>query len=527
MILMIKKNNFNNIKIFLVLFLSSILISYTHYFDHLAIVNALLQNNDEIYLDKTNLFYLMQSSLSSFLFVIINFLLKIGLSIHLLNILLTFVPTLLNISGIFLICKFITSSNFLSFLISITTILLNKNFGNIDYPTLLFSWHTIGMFAFSLSTFIFGLLTLRNLLFAYLFCLLLLSIHLVVGLWMLGVMTIASYFFIKKKNFKKIGLIIFLLSIIIFFHLNGLINYTNDVSFEFNYKDYQEYLYYIEAHRTNYGNPDNMYFEYVFKSSILLCLIFFFVKFDFFNFNKNKMFFVTLSMSIIFSGIIFFLFKIFPQLFPEIAIRIIPPRFFLVHSIIGYPVITCVVYKFLNSLFINKTFNKNFSLQLVSLIIILHLIQKHDYIQTRFNNIRIIKEDIIKENLFWDKFRSLELNGYILTSNDLCYKTITYGNLPILFCFDQLDYIPYLPKLASPVKKITNKILGLSYDNLQYRNLGGIMDAEIKKSFENKIFNEWSILKKDLKFDTIIVPKDWHLDLNLILNDRYKVYIIE
>jgi len=516
----------NNVVIFFILALTSFLISYTYYFDHLAIVNTLVQYNDEIYRDKTNLFYLMQASVSSFLFVIINFLIKIGFSINFLNISLTFVPTLLNLSGVYLICKFITSSTFLSILISITAITLSKNFGDVDYPTLMFSWHTAGIFALSLSTFILGLLTLRNLQFAFLTCLLLLSVHLVVGLWMIGITALSSYFLIKKRNFKKIGFTIFILLVVLLFHGNSII--TTDIPFEFNQKDYDNYFYYIEAHRTNYGDSGNLYFDYTLKSFILLTLIFFYLKFDFSNIeNNNNLFFITISISIICSGIIFLVYKIFPQIFPDIAIRIIPARFVLIHSIVGYPIIISIIYKFLERFFINKKLNKNFSLQLISLIIIFYLFQQLHVIEKRFDNIKIIKENKIKENLFWNKVKNLKLRGYILTSNDLCHKTVTYTYIPILFCFDQLDYVPYLPKLATPVKKITRKILGISYNELKYKNLGGISESEIKKIFENKSSIEWNIIKKDSNLNTIIVPKDWNLDLSLILEDKYKVYRVE
>ena len=154
--------NINNIVIFFVLIFASIFISYTYYFDHLALVNTSMIYNDEIYKDKTNLFYLIQSNSLSFLFVIINFFIKIGFSINFINLLLTFIATLLNLSGIYLISKFITSSIFLSIFISITAIFLTKNFGDIDYPTLMFSWHTVGLFAYSLSTFILGLLCRKS-----------------------------------------------------------------------------------------------------------------------------------------------------------------------------------------------------------------------------------------------------------------------------------------------------------------------------------------------------------------------------
>ena len=105
-------NNVNAVVISLILVFGSFLISYTYYFDHFAIVNTSVLFNNEIYKDETNLFYLIQSNSPSFLFLIINFLIKIGFSINLINMSLTFIATLLNLSGVYLICKFITSSIF-------------------------------------------------------------------------------------------------------------------------------------------------------------------------------------------------------------------------------------------------------------------------------------------------------------------------------------------------------------------------------------------------------------------------------
>ena len=520
--------NVNNITIYFFLILFSIFISYTHYFDHLAIVNSLILSGDEIYKDKTNLFFLINSNSPSFLFLIINFFIKLGFTTHFMNILLTFIPTLLNLSGIYLISKFITSSIFLSILISVTAVVLVKNFGDIDYPTLMFSWHTVGLFAYSLSTFILGLLTLRNLLFATLTCLLLLSIHLVVGLWMFGIIVLSSYFFIKKKNLKIIGITIFVLLIVAFFYFYWFTNYASVIPFEFNEKDYNDYFYYVEAHRTNYGDLGNLYFNYVFKSLILLTLILFYLKFSISNIENNNNFFLkTSSVSIIFSGIIFFTYKIFPQIFPEIVIKVIPQRFFLIHSVIGYPIIISILYKFLEKFFIYKKFNKNFPFQLIAVIIILHLLIQFDTVKIRLDKIKIVNEDINKEHFFWKKVKDLKLNGYALTSNNLCNKTIINANFPILFCFHPLDYIAYFPKLASPTKIMINKILGISFVDLEYKNMSGISEVEIKIIYESKSLTEWGILKKDLNLSAVIVPNDWNLNLNLIIEDKYKVYKVE
>ena len=523
--------NIKNLSSFSIVFFlafSSFLISNTYYFDHYAVGNALMLNNSEIYKDKTNLFFLINSNSPSFLFIIVNFFIKIGFSTFFINQLLTFTATLLNLTGIYLISKFITSSTLFSIFISLTAVVLKKNFGNIDYPTLMFSAHTNGLIAYSLSTFILGLLTLRNLSLAFLFSIILLSVHLLIGLWVFGIIILISLITLKKKNKKKLILIIFGLSLVVLFYLYS---YTNNIEipFELDQKDYEDYFFYIEAHRTNGGNLNNMYFDYVFKSLILLALIILHSKYNLSDITNNNNFFLkTLSLSIILSGIIYFAYKCFPQIFPEIAVRTIPQRFFLIHSVIGYPIIISIIVKFLEKFFIHRKLNKNYSFQLISIILILHLIQHGDILKARIQNIQVIQNEKIEEQLFWKKFKDFNLDGYILTSNYLCNQTIIYAQKPILFCFEGLDYIPYLPKFASPTQKITQQILGISYSDVKQRNIGGISEIEVKEIYENKTIKEWKIIKNELNVGTIIVPKEWNLKIdNLIINSKYKVYIIE
>jgi hypothetical protein len=523
--------NIKNLSSFSVVFflaLSSFLISYTYYFDHYAVGNALILNNSQIYNDKTNLFFLINSNSPSFLFIIINFFIKIGFSTYFTNTLLTFISTLLNLSGIYLISKFITSSAFFSLLISLTAVVLQKNFGNIDYPTLMFSPHTNGLIAYSLCTFIFGLLTLRNLSFAILLSLLLLSIHLIIGLWIFGIIILTLIFTIEKKEIKQTLFIFSGLLIVFLFYVHSYTNYI-EIPFEFNQKDYDDYFLYIEAHRNNMGNLGNMYFDYVLKSLILLVFLILHLKYNSSNtINNNNLFLKIVCLSIIFSGIIYFAYKTLPQIFPEIAIRTIPQRFFLIHSIIGYPLIIAIISKFLEKFFIKRNLNKNYSFRLISIILVLHLIQQSDTLKLRFQNIQIIKNDKIEEQLFWSKFKDIYLDGYILTSNYLCNKTIIYAQKPLLFCFEGLDYIPYLPKFASPTQKITKQILGISYSDVKQRNIGGISEIEVKKIYENKTIKEWKIIKNELNVNTIVVPKEWNLKIdNLIINSKYKVYLIK
>ena len=519
-------NKFRSIVILLILITLSLTISYTYYFNHLAISQSSIIFNDDIYKDKTSLYFLIHNNTPSFLFVIINFFFKIGFSVNLINLTLTFISTFLYVSGIYLISKFITSSIILGLLISLTAIFLSKNLGDIDYPALIFHHHTAGVLSLSLSTFIFGLITLRNLSFAFLICLILSSIHLTVGIWMFGVLLFSSFVFEKNKNRINFLFIGITLSLVIIFYIYWFTNIFLDLPYEFNKKDYDEYFLNVEAHRTNYGNLNNFNLDYIFKTLFLIITILLYLKFTIKK-SENSFFYKTLLTSIILSGILYFSYKIFPKIFPEIIVQGMPNRFFLLHTVVGFPVILSIFYKFLERLFLYKKLNKNYSILLIVIIIIFHVIQQNDSLKARFENIKEIKKNKIEEKIFWSKVKSLKIKGYALTSNYLCEKTIIYSNLPILFCFESLDYIPTMPKLVSPVKKMQNEILGISFEDLEIKNIGGVNNNEIKTIFQNKDYEEWLTLKKNMDLDIIIVPKDWNLKLNLILDDKYKVYDIK
>ena len=503
------------------------IISYTYYFDHTALAISLVQNDSRIYEDKTNLFYLINKISPSILFNLISFSYKIGIEEVQINKFLTFITTFFSLCGIYLISKYLTSSTFFSLLISFACILLRKNFGDIDYPTLMFTEHTMGQTGQALCTLIFGLLTLKNLLYAYLFCVILLSIHSVLGIWMIGIISLTSILTFKRFNIKKILLISSLFLIVIFYYFNFLLTY-NEISYEFIEKDYEEFFFYIEAHRNNYGNLNTLHYGYIAQSLFLVILIIIFLRHDLYSSNKhNHLFLKTLSVSIIFSGFIYFTYKTFPYIFPDIIVKIIPQRFFLIHSIVGYSLTIILIYKFLE--YILKYFKYDYSLLLkfFSIIIIFHLFQQHESINNRFQNIKNIKDNLLKEQIFWEKINNLNLTGYVLSNNPTCNKVIIRTKLPILFCFYMLDNLSYFPNLIPPSKRITKDILGISFKDVKNRNLGGIIDAEIKTIYEKKNFEDWKNLNNKFFLDIIIVPKDWKLNIdNLLIDDLYKVYKI-
>ena len=82
--------------------------------------------------------------------------------------------------------------------------------------------------------------------------------------------------------------------------------------------------------------------------------------------------------------------------------------------------------------------------------------------------------------------------------------------------------------MVSQTQKMTEDILGISYSDVKYKNLGGISEIEIKETYENKEIAEWKTLKNKFNVNTLIVPKEWNLKLNnLLLDNKYKVYKID
>ena len=302
----------------------------------------------------------------------------------------------------------------------------------------------------------------------------------------------------------------------------------NEISYEFIEKDYKEFFFYIEAHRNNYGNLNIFHFNYITQSLFLVILIMIFLKYDRNSPSiHNNLFLKTLLVSIIFSSLIYFTYKIFPNIFPSYVVKIIPQRFFLTHSIIGYSLTILLIYKLLELILRYFKYDYSLLLKIFSIIVTLHLFQQHESVNSRFQNFKNIQDNLVKERIFWKKVNDLNLTGYVLSNNPTCNKVIIHTKLPILFCFYMLDNLSYFPNLITPSKKITHDILDISFKDVKNRNLGGIIDPEIKRIYEEKSFENWKDLNDKLFLNTVIVPNDWTLDIeNLLLDDLYKVYKI-
>ena len=111
---------------------------------------------------------------------------------------------------------------------------------------------------------------------------------------------------------------------------------------------------------------------------------------------------------------------------------------------------------------------------------------------------------------------------------DTCVKTIALAKKPLFFCPQSLDLIPYFPSAATTVKKIVEEVYNVPFDNPKVKHLGGILNDDLKPSFQNKSYNDWIYLKNQFNITSLIVPKTWQIKLKIFLsNDKYNFYIIQ
>ena len=517
--------NNNYIFFFLIIIISS-LVSFTYYFEQLALQSAFYISQLIKYPDQNNPFYLSTVNSPSVLFHIISAMLKIGVSHEIISKLILFLATLFNATGIFLISRYLTNSKSLSLLITFVLIFLRKNFGHIDYPTLMFTEHTNGMISLSLCTLIFGLITLRNLSVALFVNIILITIHPVMGLWMLMIISLSILLNnFQRKNIIQINNLLYYFLIFTFI-LMLYFYYVNDKSLPYDYDpiEYKIYFDYIEAHRTNYGYLKNLNWNYISKTLFLSFIILIYL---FKTNGDKKFFFQTVLLSIFLSFFLYLTYKYFSEIYPEIIIRTIPQRFFLTHSVIGYAIIISIAYKLLSIFFKKK--NYDVSYYLIFIILAFHLLQHHSAFTQRTN--MLLKNEIYiqDEKKFWsDAKKNFIPSGLGITSNNLCNNVTLYLKKPLLICFEFLDYIPYFPELAKPTRKIVKGILDLDYEEIPTKHLGGIVDNDLRQIFQRKSKIDWTKIKEEFNVSFLIFPNNWNINLRSHnLGSKYKIYILD
>ncbi len=526
----LNKENFFLILIGLISFFLSISYSINQH----ATDGGLVISNIVKYPDGFSIMKMYYYNLYSFLHQFSSFLLELNLSAINVSRLLLFFSTLFYFTGIYLTVKSVTKSVTLGFLIALTVLIFRKNFGNVDYPTLIFSDLTFSMMGLSIVTLIYGLIANKNLFLVGFFSFFLISIHPIIGSWTVSILFLS--FFIQKIIWKKLlvdknffygvalGLLIVVTSIT-FYYFNKI-----DVSFlNFNKEIYEIYMNLWESHRIkSEGFFQSLHYEYLIKSFFLILICFLFLKYIYIKNHLCQLMFIFILCSSIFSIFIYVFYKINPNLFPEILISINPTRFVLMHSVIGIPIIMSFFYLLFNKLLIKKKFNINYSFALILFILIF-------YSTSHYKNILIRIDDFNKNfssinysygtKEFWDFIKESKIDGHILTNNDLTSLLVTRNSLkPAFFQIGLMDMIPYFPKTAGHIKNIMEKVYDIPFNKPPTKNLLAVPDKMIKENFEKKSIDDWKKISEEFNINALIVPSGWVIKLNLEYKDKVYAY---
>jgi hypothetical protein len=475
-------------------------------------------------------------------------LLKINFSVDSISIILTFIIISFYTLGIFYLTLGITKSHNLALLLCLYTIINRLNFGDADYPVLFYAEHTFGAFSLSAFTFIVGLLANKNFKIAGLITSILLSSHVIVGLWTILLFIIIYFihiFFLKNKknNIKKetkkllLGFFIWLIPIILslFFFSNNLI----DKSY-FDLKDFDTYMSLWDHHR----NLTLIRYDYIYKTLFLLILIIIYSYY--FRQKENLIFILFILLSCLGSLVIHLFYKIVPNYYiPQFLISSMPTRLFVLHSVLGYPLIISIIFFILKHLNFRINLNlKNYKILFIvtTIIIILSLSFNSDNfshktknfytnkVEKRFLNFlnTLFKKNLNDDAFFWQKISEINTDGYFVTTWDSSGPALRYGRKPHIINTTFIDTIAYFPYQATETKLILENIYGISFEDPPIKFLAAIIDTWFKDIFEKRTSKKWNEISKKYNISGVIVPSDWNLSIeNKIESQNYTAYILE
>ena len=513
-----------------------------------------------------------------------TYLLKFGLSINLISKILIFFSTISYFTGIYLIIisiiKYINVYNkrLISFSFTFIAIfIIELNFGDVDYPAMIFTEHTFGIYSLALPTLIFGLLSNGNIFLAFFFAFILLLTHGVLGIWTLSILILNSLIYIfyhKKTYFVKnaflgciLGLALFLL--VLTFHINSSGQFKVFVFSEYDSNDLINWDILWETHRT----IREIDFLYLSKSIILMLIIIFFIKFNKKYIDENTSFALSgIILSIFLGSILYIFYKLFLEFLPPFIKAPMPTRVFNMHTYLSWPIIFSI------SIFILKIISKKIKINFkktffyTSILIFIFIISfnqknltnylfahydknigiksilENNPFRTRiaifiwespFRKIFFNKEKIKEINMkrypnsnFWQKIREYKTNSYWLTIHPYQYKLLRYGRKPILIDTHSFDFAYYELSSLNFIKEVIENIFNLPFDKITIpsfeKNSGRVPNNIIKIEFENKNYDNWLKISNKFNLNFIIVPSNWKIDLPIQLsNGNLSLYKIQ
>lgn len=416
--------------------------------------------------------------------------------------------------GVFLFFFSLTKQKNLSLFVAITAIILGKNFGDTDYPSLIFSEHTYGMLSLATFTLILGLIANRNILLSCILVLILISIHPVIGFWTLLLVSFCFYylniFIIYKKDiYKGVGIgFFFITASFLFYYFNSIEKIPFDKNLFLNYLDNWD------GHR---NISQFIHYEYIIKTLFLALLCFVSLKQRFKTLSYSPHLLIVLLSSIC-SLFLYLSYKLIPHFFPEFLRIIMPSRFIMLHTFLGWPIILGLL------IFLTRTDLKKKVISLISILLTIILIQNYNkifLIKERFTN--IFKPIEVSHVIDFVKNKNIKTN--LIVPSSLVSYVFKKSEKPILLHTESLDFIPYHPYLTNKFFNILEKVYGIENNLPPQKNNPYLSDDYIRNIFENRSKDEWLLIKKEFNVEFILVPNVWKLKLDINKEDnKYKLY---
>tara|TARA_B100000787_G_C16197133_1_gene301787 strand:- start:3935 stop:5536 length:1602 start_codon:yes stop_codon:yes gene_type:complete len=526
-------NNFLiNEKVFyflLLCFASITALFYYYAIDQRAVTSGLILTDQINYTDKLNFYNLTNQNSWIATFHLVELLINAGFSLNFLNFFILFIFLYMNAIGIFLISKSLTKDNIFAFCISCIVIFANINLGSLDYPVLLISEHTNGMGGQAAATLVFGLVAHKKVNAAILFSIITIAFHIVIAAWLISILFLSIYIFEDKKKFllnffnKKNIIYLILIFLVLLLSFIKFQNNRIAIPFEYNHLLYTTFIEMWDHHRS-YAFGIN--YKYIFLTILMLLMSFYSMK-DKRNIKNNDLFFKIVFLQVLMSFILYFLYKVAPNLFQGIFLKVIPTRFFLIHSVFGAVIIISILYLYLKDL-IKVTYISKLVFKFIFLIILVHPIIYYDKYFSKLENVyanRIlgIKKD---DYSFWNKVKKIDIKeGVLLTSAHSCQNTLQNAKKPILLCIEAFDNVSYTPAYAESLKNILEKIYEIDFFNPPEKNRGGLNDITYKKTFEKRSVIDWVKISNEFNIKGLILPIEWNLQLDKsIIGKRYIFY---
>ena len=439
---------------------------------------------------------------------------------------------------------------------------MHLNFGEGDYPVLLRpSQHTWGIMGLAVSTLIFGLIANGNLRLSFFLTCVFVSIHIVHGTWLLGILILTI--FVDRylnNNFYKIknvylglffGVVVFGLSYFHYYNFYGNIGFFKNI--EYDKILMNDWIKYWEYHRS----IKEINYIYLFKSILLFIFLLLSLKFCKKYLNKNTyLLLILVAISIALSSIIYVLYKTLFDYLPLFIMMPMPTRLLNVHSVIAWPLIISLSIIYIQ-LFIDKY---KFDFYKISIVVFVFLISintnnlknyynyffkhynseigissflKNNPIRTQFamfyHHAFYDDNKKIKDDIFWQKIKKIDSGHYWLAPANYVNNLLFIANKPVLINQKIFDMPMYDPSTLIFFKNIIEDLWHIPFKD-PARNGKKIkkLPVFIKRAYEEKDLEMWKIILMKYNVKYIITHNDWNIDLPVKMkNSNITVYIIE